>query len=431
MFRVVVVLAVLCASCGVPGTVPTTTAAPASTSAVVTTSTSTVTTVASPPTSIEAEGPSSELMAEMQALVSITEELRGLYFLEEPLITVLTSAELADRVRQVNADELDPDTLERDQEALRILGVLDGELDLGSFFTDLLAEQVVGFYDSDAREMVVQASETGLTEYEKLIIVHELTHALTDQHFDFGRRSSSLGDSEEYDARAALSSLVEGDATYVEGLYVRGLDQGALLKILAEFDEIQSPLFEQAPYYLQQTLVASYTEGLDFVTSQFAVGGWSAVDLAYRTAPGTTEQVLHPASYAAGEAAKALTLDSTPPDGYEVGEESTWGESGLKALLGAVLLPTALDEAVSGWGGDRYRVLWDGTRAIFELHYVGDTSGDSDELADGFDRYLEASVPVDARWWVLRSGDEVVVVVATDRTAGTALVKGLQAEGYS
>lgn len=369
-------------------------------------------------------------LAGIEELMDLTEELRGLAFLAEPTITVLSPDELANRMRQDVAEELDEAELARDQEALRILGVVDGGLDLGEFYTELLAEQVAGFYDSETKEMVIAVSPDGLSEYDKLIIVHELTHALTDQHFEFGPLGDELYDSEEFDAHAALSGLLEGDASYVEGLYLQALPREALLDILADFDGLQSPIFDTAPYFLQETLVAPYVEGLSFVTDRYSEGGWSAVDLAYRTPPVTTEQLLHPGKYLDGEAAREVVLIGSVPEPYTVGEESTWGESGFRALLGDVLLPTALDEAVEGWGGDRYRVLWDGERAIFQLQFIGDTPSDSDEFAAGVGEYLEASVPADARWWLLRSGYEVAVVVASDPADGVRLVKSLETDGF-
>ncbi len=422
MRQIVVAFAVLCAACTAAPAVTTTTAPPALTTAPATTIAATTTTVVA-----RAGDP---LLEQVRELMSVTEELRGLYFLEDPTVILITPDELAARLRDDIAKEFEPDDLARAQEVLRILGVLEGDLDLGTFYTDLLAEVVVGYYDSEAREMVVAVEPDGLTEYDKLSIVHELTHALTDQHFDFGPYSLDLMDDEKYDADAAFSGLIEGDGLYVEGLYIQSLSQEALLEILASFEAIESPVFGLAPYFLQESLVAHYTEGLGFVTGQYGTGGWSAVDLAYRIPPATTEQLLHPEAYLRGEPARVVEFAGTVPESYTVGEESTWGELGLRSLLGAVLLPVPLRESVEGWGGDVYRVWWDGMQAIFQMHYVGDTSADSDEFAAGFAAYLEATVPADARWWILRDGDEVVVVVSSDPGDGTSLVKSLKAGGY-
>jgi hypothetical protein len=328
-------------------------------------------------------------------------------------------------------EELDPEEIVRDTEALRILGVVPDGLDLAEFYVSLLGEQVQGFYDSETKEMVIQATAGGLSEYEKMVIVHELVHALTDQHFDFGPISDALSDAEEFDAGTALRALIEGDATFTESLYVQTLTQEQLLDIVGAYGEIDSSVFDTAPYYIAESLISPYVDGLAFVTEQHATAGWSAVDLAYEILPATTEQILESGAYLDAEPAIEVALLGDVPEGYAVEEESTWGQSGLRDLLGATLLPFELVQAVEGWGGDRYRVLWDGEDAIFQLHYVGDTPDDSDHVVYGFREYLEAAAPEDVQWWILRNGDEVAVVVASEASEAGPLVKELQGLGFS
>ncbi|UCG41394.1 MAG: hypothetical protein JSV07_03840, partial [Acidimicrobiia bacterium] len=66
-----------------------------------------------------------------------------------------------------------------------------------------------------------------------------------------------------------------------------------------------------------------------------------------------------------------------------------------------------------------------------QLHYVGDTPDDSDHVVYGFREYLEAAAPEDVRWWILRNGDEVAVVVASEAGEAGPLVKELQGLGFS
>ncbi len=425
LLLVLVLLLAACTSTAEPSTtiVPAPTESPSST--VVAVPSTTTTTTVPEPTAEEV------LLAEIDELISITEQLRELPFLAEPTITILTAEELSERVMADIDEELDPAEVARDTEALRILGVIPDGLDLATFYVSLLGEQVQGFYDSETKEMVIQATEGGLSEYEKMVIVHELVHALTDQHFDFGPVTDELYDAEEFDAAMAMRSLVEGDATLAESLYVQTLSQEQLLEIVATFGEVDSTVFDEAPYYIAESLIAPYVDGLAFVSAQFELAGWSGVDLAYEQVPTTTEQILHPEAYLDGEGAIEVALVGEPPEGYEVGEESTWGQSGLRDLLGAELLPFELVQAAEGWGGDRYRILWDGEDAIFQLQYVGDTPDDADHVAYGFREYLEVAAPEGIAWWILRKGDEVAVVVASDSAEATPLVKDLEALGFT
>jgi hypothetical protein len=50
--------------------------------------------------------------------------------------------------------------------------------------------------------------------------------------------------------------------------------------------------------------------------------------------------------------------------------------------------------AASGWGGDRYRVLWNGEEVVYVLVYVGDTSTDAVEMYDALVAYATSEMTV-------------------------------------
>ena len=69
-----------------------------------------------------------------------------------------------------------------------------------------------GFYDPDTKKLSVRGDDLTDTDV-KLTIVHELTHALQDQHFDLNRLDREVRDSGQSFAEDAL---IEGDATTVD-----------------------------------------------------------------------------------------------------------------------------------------------------------------------------------------------------------------------
>ena len=79
----------------------------------------------------------------------------------------------------------------------------------------------LGWYDDDREEMVVRGTDVDDTEVQ-LTVVHELTHALQDQHFDLPHLDERADTSGE---QAALGALIEGDATLVEHEYLWSLPQ--------------------------------------------------------------------------------------------------------------------------------------------------------------------------------------------------------------
>ena len=58
----------------------------------------------------------------------------------------------------------------------------------------LYGEAVAGYYDGDTGELVVTATQDEFSPLEEATIVHELTHALTDQVLEFNDRYNQLFD---------------------------------------------------------------------------------------------------------------------------------------------------------------------------------------------------------------------------------------------
>lgn len=415
LLPLIAAIALATAGCGLLGGSTTTTGVDAA---------PTTSTTIGPTTTTSALSPEARATLEqVEALIPVTEDLRGLEFLEPPTIVVVTPDELEARVRDLIAEELEPDEVARDEALLRLLGVLDAATALDELYLDLYGEQVGGYYDLETRELVVPASDTELLVKDRVVIVHELVHALTDQHFGHGERLLELVDEERFDEHAALSSVSEGDAVRVESEYIRTLSPEDLQALVAQYDDLESTVFESAPFFLQESLVAPYLDGFEFLNALDADD--AVTDGIYEDPPTTTEQVLVPEAYLRREPALPVGIDVAVPEGYEIGESSTWGASGLRSLLGAEVEPGPLAAAVDGWGGDAYRVLFDGTDAVFHLQYRGDDVDDLRELGEAFRSYLAARVAEDDAWTVRTDGTEIAVVVADDPEVLAAIVEGL------
>ena len=136
------------------------------------------------------------LRAEIAELVSVTEEIRGLQFLEEPSITVLSEQELAARIRADLESELEPDELETTQAWFQLLGLLPNDAPpLLDVYVNLLGEQVIGLYDLDTKELLVRGETAELSPLSRSTVVHELlTHWPTSTSMTAPRsRPSSTG----------------------------------------------------------------------------------------------------------------------------------------------------------------------------------------------------------------------------------------------
>ena len=429
--------ALLAAACGDEPAAVTTEATTVTTEA--TTSTVTDTTEA-PTTTLAAQPePVGQLAAELQSLVGVTEQVRGLAFLADPVITVLTAEELAARVREDLEEEIDPDDIVIDQAFFQLIGILGPEIDLAQAITDLYSEQVAGFYDTDTKELVV-GGDTELTPLTKTIVVHELIHALTDQHFGL----STLGDlvdEERYHEAAAFQSLAEGDATYFQIVYLQSLPLSAQVAAATESLDYDTTVLDSLPAWFGEDLAFPYDYGFVFVESLIADGGIAAVDQAYGRMPTTVEQVMHPEVYRTLQPSREVELPGNAIlPGYQIYEEGEFGEWNLRLFLLDGADPPDAVIASAGWGGDDYRILWDGTEVAFAYEFEGDTPRDAEELAEHLETSVRARMAVggaqtrdgarvmtgDDYAWLLQDGASVYFVAASDPAAGATLAEVLR-----
>ena len=149
----------------------------------------------------------------------------------------------------------------------------------------------------------------------------------------------------------------------------------------------QQAVLDSMPAILRETLLYPYTTGAFYVQAAQAAGGWQAVDDFYARLPESTEQILHPDKYQAGEAPVAVTV---PKDlakdlgtGWSVPLEDTFGEfqMGIWLREGGVEA-TAANDAAAGWGGDRLAVI-DGPDGAWAL--AMQTAWDTPEDAAAFE----------------------------------------------
>ena len=410
----------------------------ASSTLVTTTTTGVTTSTTAESSTTTAQDPArAAIRAQIDDLIQTTEELRELDFLEPPTVTIVTDAELAARVREQIEEELNPDDLARDTAVQILLGLIGPDLDLLDLYTDLYSEQVAGYYDGDLAEMVVPAG-TELSGLQKVTLVHELTHALTDQHFAFDDVIEQLDEEDRFDELSALQAVIEGDASFTELLYVTELSTEEKIEIVTESLDQDTTVFSRTPRFIQDLLFFPYIQGSEFVQSLWGQDtGFDLVNAAYVDPPTTTEQIYHPAAYGNGEEAVPVVLPDTPLAGYEVGEEAVWGEISFRVMFDQGLVTAAAaEQAASGWGGDRYRVMWDGEDAVYVLVYVGDSTGDAVEMYNALVAYAASQMNVgepdetdqgtsftgDDYAFARLSGDRVLFISSSDPAVGPTIL---------
>lgn len=378
-----------------------------------------------------------EIRQVLAELISVTEDVRQLEFIEQPKVVVVTNDELAQRVR----DQLEEDLadLPADQALYRLLGLIEDDTDLEALYTDLYSEQVAGYYDGDERELVVPAAEEGFTPLQRATLVHELTHALTDQHYEFHSHFVDLLDSDRYDEASAYQAVIEGDAVLAELLYLQGLSAEEQAEFFGESFDVDSEVFDSAPRFIRDALLFPYDSGFLFVERLYQTGGFEAVGEAYTSPPVSTEQIIDPEVYP-DEDVVAVDAPNIEIDGYDLEYQSTWGELGFSLMFDQFLSDGLSSTASSGWGGDTYEVHFDGTEVALVLKYRGDSESDAAEMATALNEYVVTAMDTDEESereggtaytgddnaWVAVDGSTVLFVAASTSEAFEEVLAGVQ-----
>lgn len=272
------------------------------------------------------------------------------------------------------------DQLRAEELTLKMLGFVPQDFDLAAETVDLVSEQAAAFYDYNKKRLFILDSTTDTTE-QRVALVHELAHALADQHHPLGKylRKGSPDD----DASTARQAVMEGQATWLTWAYVSKRNGGkaevpkTLINELtkpAAADSSEFPVFSKAPLYLRESLVFPYNEGLKFQDAVFHKLGREGFDSVFDRAPLSTQQIIHPGAYFAD----TKPLEPQPPElkivftkegeknaaknaekqakQFRVLAEGSLGELDFQLLLRQFVGDTEGVEAASHWRGGALRL---------------------------------------------------------------------------
>jgi hypothetical protein len=266
-------------------------------------------------------------------------------------------------------------------------------------FGALHRSQMVAFYDEFEHRVHVRRG-AGSNEDVPFVVAHELGHALQFQHF----RVPEVANVTDEDARLARLSLIEGDAMLVMAalaadehhvplsrLLVR-MSQGAVEESLKGYTSAlaQNPELQRAPPFQRERLIFPYQAGAAFVAAIHRAGGFALVNRLYESPPATTEHILHPEKYLAGEAADPVRAPAAPA-GWERIQSGHVGELLLRSMLEVCNERPQAQLAAAGWGGDAFAVLRRGDQGALLFVSAWDSEAEA--------REFERAMMVTARCW--------------------------------
>lgn len=323
------------------------------------------------------------------------------------------------------------------QETYVLLGFIPppestGGREIDELQLDNLISQITGFYNPEYNAFyLVDGINGGIRGgLARSTIVHELTHALQYQYQDIDAIARERAS--DWDGTTALLDLVEGDAVNTENL-VLGFSTRSTYRQPVCF-AIPAPQRPGTAFAVERELDTWYEDGLCFVQ---AVSGQvlRGVTGIFEDLPTTTEQILHPEKYLAGEAAKVVNLRLLELGGgwQELGSANL-GEFGLQNLLLLGLLSDrpGVQLAAAGWGGDAFILYGKGDARLFYAETTWDTPEDAREFMDALvvslARRASKQAPSDpqysyavdlgsAGWRAYLTGSRVTILASTDRDA--------------
>ena len=256
----------------------------------------------------------------------------------------------------------------------------------------------------------------------EMILAHELTHALQDQHFHLEHMMDAVKDNDDRDL--ALKALAEGDATLSGFGYVNGkLDNATINTILLRLADLPKTLAAESgnvPLGLTAPLVFQYYDGARFVAYGYRRGGWSAVDAIYHDPPQTTLQVMHPELYFDHTFRPAtVRLDGYQPflKDWSKADDDTYGALLLQVILRRNLGDDAPEVALADqWTGDRIIVLRkDKALTILWLIGFSDDAG-AGKFAKAYNRIL-GGIIVAQPFRIATKGNEVLIAIGAGSRA--------------
>ena len=354
-----------------------------------------------------------EIQAQLEEIEEQVIAIRGLPAADIGPADIITRAELGAELQAIFDAEYPPEERERDNRALRALGLLSPDEDVAELQLQLLGDSVLGFYDDVDKRMVV-VSDAGLNVESKLTYAHEYTHALQDAAFGLDSlETDAVG---EDDRSLARTALIEGDATATMLAWAfEHLSPEELLELggtpIPDTTGIPSWMVNQLqfPYTAGQVWVAAISGG-DPLAPDF-----TEIDEAFADPPDSTEQVIDIEAWEAREAPvqlEVVDVAATLGDGWEEVDATPIGQAAIEITLNHFGVPGAR-AAAAGWGGDR-AVIASGPDEAFAVAWelAWDTETDAGEFVEAYQAVID-ELPFPAAIREL-SETEVLVVHASD-----------------
>ncbi|HEY9127184.1 MAG TPA: hypothetical protein VIM62_08650 [Acidobacteriaceae bacterium] len=317
-----------------------------------------------------------KLFASVDELVKFASDETGLPLQHEVKRTLTTRTEVEKYLVDKFNDDDDAKRMQRGEIVLKKFGLLDRDFNLKPFMLALLKEQIAGYYDSKTKTVYMLNWLDADTQ--KPVLVHELTHALQDQHTDLEKWSDQTPDEVSHNADednehltkdemdTARTAALEGQAMAVFVDYSLKPLGKSLVKDPEVLEQLQdsmqgnddSPVMARAPLLLSESLIFPYKDGLSFEQDVWMDKGRKpAFAGVLDRPPASSWEVMNPRMYEMGKAAPVLVLPNIHPlvdkeyKAYDIGQV---GQLDLRILAQIFGGEAGARELTPAWDGGIY-----------------------------------------------------------------------------
>ena len=323
-----------------------------------------------PPPAHPPKTDSARFEAAADEVLQSVSQITGLALMTPLKKTLRSRDEIRAYVLSQMDDEKNPAERYAEERSAEAFGLIPKSFPLDSFIVDLLTEQIAGLYDPKAREFYI--ADWIPLEDQRMVMAHELTHALQDQHFQIDTWTKAARPND--DAELARESVLEGSAMAAMVDYLlRGTGRSVadLPKIdpsLFTNESGDSPKLREAPPFIKDAMIFPYVGGLTFSVAMLKQGGWSAVSAVFARPPVSTQQIMHPELYESRRIPPAMVIGNpsaailVPPLEKQLGagwaklDENVMGEFGWEEILKQFLGDGKAKPVAAFWNGDRYEL---------------------------------------------------------------------------
>jgi len=283
--------------------------------------------------------------ARVTDLVAFVEKTRGLTFEHPVAVNFLSENDFVHLFDQ-------PGGGASEEQAKAYSGLFNAEglavdYDVNAGDSTVSTVTTIGLYMPDVDKVYVRGSE--LTPAVRVVLAHELTHALQAQHFTL-----RLNGPDDLQVR----SIVEADAMRVEDAYTATLSQADRDAVDAA-NTLSSDSEDQladVPWAVVEQRYAPYVLGPDLIADVFAKRGNAGIDALLRDPP-SEDVLLDPWTLDNPTEQSAVTV--LAPVGRDVIDPpQAMSELQMLVMLDAWLPWSQARGALDGWQGAQYVTYW-------------------------------------------------------------------------